>query len=50
MPSDVPVVAQMWHFDLTLGGLQPSGGFATLGTAGGTIVRLDALDDGGIDG
>lgn len=49
--SDVPVVAQMWHFDLTLGGLQPSGGFATLGTAGGTIVRLDALDNsGGIEG
>lgn len=47
--SDVPVVAQMWHFDLTLGGLQPSGGFATLGTAGGTIVRLDALGSAGID-
>lgn len=43
--SNIPVVAQMWHFDLTLGGLQPSGGFATLGTPTGTVVRLDALGD-----
>lgn len=41
--SDVVVVAQMRHFDLTLGGLQPSGGFATLGAPFGTVTRLDAL-------
>lgn len=35
--------AQFWHFDLTLGGLQPSGGFGTLGTPVGTQVRLDSL-------
>jgi cyclophilin family peptidyl-prolyl cis-trans isomerase len=44
--SDIPVVAQMWHFDLTLGALQPSGGFSTLGSPG-TLVRLDSLNDGG---
>ncbi len=38
--SDVPVVSQFWHHDLTLGGLQPSGGFGELGTPRGTIVRL----------
>ncbi|HYE02506.1 MAG TPA: peptidylprolyl isomerase [Phycisphaerales bacterium] len=42
--SQIPVVAQMWHYDLTLGGLQPSGGFGTLGTPFGTVVRLDNLD------
>ncbi|MBC7833635.1 MAG: peptidylprolyl isomerase [Phycisphaerales bacterium] len=40
--SNIPVVAQMWHYDLTLGNLQPSGGFGTLGTPTGTTVRLDA--------
>lgn len=29
--ADVAVVAMMRHFDLTLGALQPSGGFATIG-------------------
>ncbi len=38
--SNVPIVSQFWHHDLTLGGLQPSGGFGELGTPGGTIVRL----------
>lgn len=41
--SNVPIIAQMFHYDLTLGGAQPSGGFTTLGTMGGTIVRLDQL-------
>lgn len=41
--SDIAVVAQMRHFDLTLGGASPSGGFSTLGEAFGTITRLDAL-------
>lgn len=41
--SDVPVVAQFRHYDLTLGNLQPSGGFATLGTQRGTIVALNNL-------
>ncbi|MBC7770929.1 MAG: peptidylprolyl isomerase [Pyrinomonadaceae bacterium] len=41
--SDVPIIAQMFHYDLTLGGAQPSGGFTTLGTPGGTIVALDQL-------
>jgi len=38
--SNVPVVSQFWHHDLTLGGIQPSGGFGELGTPRGTIVRL----------
>jgi cyclophilin family peptidyl-prolyl cis-trans isomerase len=38
--SDVPITSQFWHHDLTLGGLQPSGGFGELGAPGGTIVRL----------
>lgn len=41
--SNLPIVAQMIHYDLTLGDLQPSGGFLTTGTPLGTIVRLDAL-------
>lgn len=41
--SDVVVVAQMRHFDLTLGGASPSGGFATLGAPSGSITRLDSL-------
>ena len=44
--SDLPIIAQMWHFDLTLGDRQPSGGFATLGMPG-TLVRLDALNSFG---
>ncbi|MBX3358342.1 MAG: peptidylprolyl isomerase [Phycisphaeraceae bacterium] len=43
--ANLPVVVQMRHFDLTLGGLQPSGGFATMGVPGGTIVRLEQLGD-----
>ncbi len=39
--STVAIVAQMEHYDLTLGGLQPSGGFGTLGTPGSTLIRLD---------
>ncbi len=38
--SDVPIVSQFWHHDLTLGGLQPSGGFGELGMPAGDIVRL----------
>lgn len=38
--SDVPINSQFWHHDLTLGGLQPSGGFGELGRPFGTIVRL----------
>ncbi|MGE3107302.1 MAG: peptidylprolyl isomerase [Phycisphaerales bacterium] len=41
--SDVPIIAQMFHYDLTLGGLQASGGFTTSGTPSGTITRLDQL-------
>jgi cyclophilin family peptidyl-prolyl cis-trans isomerase len=41
--SDLPIVAMMRHFDLTLGDLQPSGGFSTLGTQRGTIVALNNL-------
>jgi cyclophilin family peptidyl-prolyl cis-trans isomerase len=40
--SDVPVVGMMRHYDLTLGNLQPSGGFATLGTQRDTTA-LTAL-------
>lgn len=29
--ADAPVLAGMWHFDLTLGGDTPAGGFAVLG-------------------
>lgn len=45
--SDVPVIAMMRHYDLSLGGLQASGGDSTIGTQRGTnlvpIVRLDQL-------
>ncbi len=41
--SNVPIVGQMFHYDLTLGGAQASGGFSTNGTNFGTITRLDAL-------
>jgi len=41
--SDIPLLAQMFHYDLTLGGTQASGGFTTLGTQSGTIVRLDQI-------
>ena len=41
--SDIPIMAQMFHYDLTLGGLQASGGFTTIGTPSGTITRLDQL-------
>jgi len=40
--SDVPIVASMRHFDLTLGNNQPSGGFATLGIPRG-ITPLTML-------
>jgi hypothetical protein len=41
--SNVPIIAQMFHYDLTLGGLQASGGFSTLGTLTGNVMRLDQL-------
>lgn len=41
--SDVAITAQMFHYDLTLGGLQASGGFSTLGMPVGPTTRLDAL-------
>ena len=45
--SNVPIIAMMRHYDLSLGGLQASGGDSTIGTqrASSTvqIVRLDAL-------
>jgi cyclophilin family peptidyl-prolyl cis-trans isomerase len=41
--ADVPIVAEMLHYDLTLGGLQASGGFSTLGTPEGTVTRLSNL-------
>lgn len=41
--SSLPVVAMMRHYDLTLGDLQPSGGFSTLGIQRGTIVALNNL-------
>lgn len=44
--SNVNVVSEMWHFDLTLGGLSPSGGFATLGTPVGATIPLDNLGGG----
>ncbi len=44
--SDQFITAQFWHFDLTLGALQPSGGFGTLGTLFGTTLLYD--DAGGI--
>lgn len=40
--SDVPVIAQMSHYDLTLGGVQPSGGGITIGTQRNPIL-LTAL-------
>lgn len=40
--SDLPVVVQMDHLDLTLGGRSPSGGFSTLGTAIGELTPLGA--------
>jgi hypothetical protein len=41
--SDIPITAQMFHYDLTLGGLQASGGFSTLGMPVGPTTRLDSL-------
>lgn len=41
--SNIPVIAQMNHYDLTLGDLQPSGGFGVLGTQSGDIYSLDDL-------
>src|SRR5262249_22808914 len=41
--SDVPIISQMFHYDLTLGGAQASGGFSTLGLPSGTVTRLDQL-------
>ncbi len=38
--SDVGVVAQFRHYDLTLGNLQPSGGDSTIGTQRGTVTIL----------
>jgi peptidyl-prolyl cis-trans isomerase A (cyclophilin A) len=39
--SDIPVVAEMWHFDQTLGlSTATSGGFGTLGTPLGTLTPL----------
>jgi cyclophilin family peptidyl-prolyl cis-trans isomerase len=38
--SDVPIVAMMRHYDLTLGDLQPSGGDSTIGTQRGTVTTL----------
>ncbi len=38
--SDIPVIAQMHHYDLTLGSLQPSGGFGVLGLQSGTVINL----------
>lgn len=45
--ADLPMIAQFWHFDLTLGNLQPSGGFGTLGSPLSTAVDLSALGGGG---
>ncbi len=40
--ASAPVVAQMIHYDLTLGALQPSGGFATFGTpVAGRVLLTD---------
>lgn len=41
--SDIPVIAMMSHYDLTLGNLQPSGGGITIGTQRGQIVALADL-------
>jgi cyclophilin family peptidyl-prolyl cis-trans isomerase len=41
--SDIAITAQMFHYDLTLGGLQASGGFSTLGMPVGPTTRLDSL-------
>jgi cyclophilin family peptidyl-prolyl cis-trans isomerase len=41
--SDVPILASMSHYDLSLGGVQPSGGDIFLGTQRGTVVALSAL-------
>ncbi len=46
--ASLPVVAQMVHYDLTLGALQPSGGFATLGTPAAGEIRLTDLGGGGL--
>jgi cyclophilin family peptidyl-prolyl cis-trans isomerase len=46
--ADIPVVAQMWHYDLTLGGVSPAGGFGTLGTPFDTVYSLDTLPDPGV--
>ena len=42
--SDVPISASFWHYDLSLGGLQPAGGFATIGTFLSEFIPLDKLD------
>lgn len=45
--SDVPVIAMMRHYDLSLGGVQPSGGDSTIGTQRASttvpIIRIDEL-------
>lgn len=41
--SDIPVIAMMSHYDLTLGDLQPSGGGVTIGTQRGLVVPLNML-------
>lgn len=45
--SDEPIIAMMRHYDLSLGGLQASGGDSTIGTqrASGSVpvIRLDQL-------
>lgn len=38
--SDIPIVAQMRHYDTSLGGLQASGGDSTIGTQRGQVVGL----------
>lgn len=38
--SDVPVIAELRHWDLNLGGTQPSGGDSYLGIQRGQIVQL----------
>jgi len=41
--SDVPVIAMMSHYDLSLGGVQPSGGDVFLGAQRGTVLPLSQL-------
>lgn len=42
--SELPVVSQFFHYDLTLGANLPSGGFSTLGTPLAELIRLTALE------